>query len=219
MKKRFFDFAKGLALAAMSLAVLLVGCTPDDPVDPTPGVDVVIPDISKIDLDKTWPLISTIPSFVDGEATNDVIVVVNAAGSALEAGGVNIYAHTGVITDKSSGGSDWKYVKHEWNENIADCKLTHVGGTIYAMTIAGGPRAFYGVPEGESIKQIAFVFREEYNSSVPNFSAREIKNNGSDIYVDMVDADLLAVKILSPNHGTIVPIGAKVSVVAVNTAV
>lgn len=218
MKKRFFDFAKGLALAALSLAVLLVGCTPDNPVGPNPGPggEVVIPDISKIDLDKTWPLISTIPAFVDGDSTEDVIVVVNAAGSALEAGGVNIYAHTGVITNKSTSGGDWKYVKHAWNENIADCQLTHVGGTIYAMTIAGGPRAFYGVPEGEVIEQLAFVFREEYKASVPNFSAREIKNNGGDIYVDMVDADVLAVKILSPNHGTIVPIGAKVSVVAVS---
>ena len=120
MKKRFFDFAKGLALAALSLAVLLVGCTPDDPVGPNPGPggEVVIPDVSKIDLDKTWPLISTIPAFVDGESTEDVIVVVNAAGSALEAGGVNIYAHTGVITNKSTSGGDWKYVKHNWNGQL-----------------------------------------------------------------------------------------------------
>ncbi|MBE6200832.1 MAG: hypothetical protein E7134_01420 [Rikenellaceae bacterium] len=225
MKKRFFDFAKGVVLAIMGVALLSVGCTPDQPVDPgtkpeppTPGdsTEVVVPDISKIDINKTWPLISTLPSFVSGDSTTDAIIVVNAAGSALEEGGVDIYAHTGVITDKSTSGSDWKYVKHDWSENAPECKLTHVGGTIYAMTIAGGPRAFYGVPEGEIIEQLAFVFREEYDSSDPNFSAREIKNNGSDIYVDMVDESVLAVKILAPSHGTILPIGAIVDVVAVS---
>ena len=183
MKKRFFDFAKGLALAAVSLAVLLVGCTPDEPVGPNPGPggEVVIPDISKIDLDKTWPLISTIPAFVDGDSTEDVIVVVNAAGSALEAGGVNIYAHTGVLTNNSSSEGDWKYVKHEWTENGDDCKLTKVEANLWKLTIKGGPRAFYGVPAGETIKKMAFVFRNENGT-------KEVKNSGADIFVTLSSA-------------------------------
>jgi len=30
----------------------------------------------------------------------------------------DVYAHTGVITDQSSGGSDWKYVKTEWGQFV-----------------------------------------------------------------------------------------------------
>lgn len=70
----------------------------------------------------------------------------------------DVYAHTGVITDKSTSTSDWKYVKAEWTENIADCKMTRTGQNAYQLIIPE-IRAYYGVPAGEEIRQLAFVFR------------------------------------------------------------
>ena len=216
MKRTFISTIKFLSIAMLAVATLMVGCKDvPEPVDPgtedpeqKPNPEVVIPDISQIDPTAVWPLISTIPSFVAPDATDNIVVVVNVAESSVEEG-EQLWAHTGVITDKSTGGSDWKYVKHEWTENSAECQLTHVGGTIYAMTIAGGPRAFYAVPEGEEILQMAFVFRNADGT-------KEVKNNGQDIYVDLVPADQLVVKMLAPAHGTIYPIGAEVDVVAVS---
>ncbi|MBR7129044.1 MAG: hypothetical protein IKD05_02065 [Tidjanibacter sp.] len=208
MKRTTFKMTKLWSMAAMFAAVLMMACQPEPTPGPNPGPDVVIPDVSQIDLGKSWPLISTIPSFVAPDATDNSIIVVNVAGSTVKEG-EELWAHTGVITSASTSGSDWKYVKHSWTQNEPDCKLTHVDGTIYAMTIAGGPRAFYGVPEGEEIERLAFVFRNATGT-------KEVKNNGQDIYLDLVAADELAVRVLSPAHGTIYPIGATVPVVAVS---
>ena len=220
MKRTFFGTIKTFALMMVAAATLTVGCNdpepptpidPDKPIEdpndkPNPNPDVVIPNIDDIDPEAVWPLISTIPEFVSAETTEDVVVVVNVKDSAITEG-EDLYAHTGVITDASTGGGDWKHVKYEWTINSPECKLTHVGGTIYAMAIAGGPKAFYGVGDDEQILQMAFVFR---NSD----GTKEVKNNGLDIYVDLVAADELVVKIFSPIHGSIYPIGTTIPVMA-----
>ena len=213
MKRTFFSTMKTIGLAMLAVATLMTACKdvpePTPPTPPGPGKDpeVVIPNIDEIDPNAVWPLISTIPTFVSADTTEDVVIVVNVAESSVTEG-EELWAHTGVITDSSTGGSDWKYVKYEWAVNEDECKLTHVGGTIYAMVIAGGPRAYYGVPEGEEILQMAFVFRNATGT-------KEVKNSGQDIYVDLVAADELIVKILTPSHGTIYPIGSEVDVVAI----
>ena len=169
--------------------------------------DVVIQDIYSIDdINPTleWPLIATLPSLVSPDMSTDFVVVVNTQGTSITPG-ETLYAHTGVITDKSVGGGDWKYVKHDWNVDAEDCCLTHVGNGIYGLVISGGAKAFYGVPEGEEVKQLAFVFRTSGGT-------KEVKNNGQDIYVDLVDASELVVSFVSPTHGEIVSVGDEVSV-------
>jgi hypothetical protein len=54
--------------------------------------------------------------------------------------------------------------------------MTKVEGNLWKLTIKGGPRAFYGVPAGEMIKKMAFVFRSSDGK-------KEIKDNGSDIFL------------------------------------
>ena len=168
--------------------------------------DVVIRDcysIDDVDPSLDWPLISTLPEMIS-DNTDDVVVVVNTNGTALKAGDA-LYAHTGVITSNSTGSGDWKYVKHDWSVNADDCKLTHVGNGIYAMVIPYGARVFYGVPAGEEILQLAFVFRGAKGSP-------EIKNNGNDIFLNLVDADALAVSFFSPVHGDLYKVGDKLNV-------
>lgn len=158
-----------------------------------------------------WPLIATLPSLISPEITNDFVVVVNTQGTSITPG-EKLYAHTGVITSASSSGSDWKYVKHEWGVDADDCLLTHVGNGIYAMVITGGVRAFYEVPAGEEILQMAFVFRTSGGT-------KEVKDDGKDIYVNLVDASELVVSFVSPKNGEIVKVGdvVKVQVVAQNS--
>jgi glycosidase len=73
----------------------------------------------------------------------------------------DVYAHTGVITDKSSSTSDWKYVLATWSTNLPKAKCTRISSNIYTLEITPDIRNFYGVPSGELIKQMAFVFRSE----------------------------------------------------------
>lgn len=159
--------------------------------------------IGDVNPNLTWPLTSTLPELIS-DSTDDIVVVVNTQGTSLKAG-TALYAHTGVITNLSSGDGDWKYVKHAWNVDADDCKLTHVGNGIYAMLIPYGARSFYGVPANEEILRLAFVFRTTGGTT-------EIKNNGADIFVDLVNASELAVQIMSPENGTIYKIGDVVNV-------
>lgn len=71
----------------------------------------------------------------------------------------DVYAHTGVITNLSVNGGDWKYVKTEWGVNTPETKLERVSSNIYKIVIKPSVRTFYGVPSNEQIKQVAFVFR------------------------------------------------------------
>lgn len=76
----------------------------------------------------------------------------------------DVYAHTGVITDKSTSSTDWKYVIAVWSSNIPKAKLTRVSANIYTLEITPDIRSFYGVPSGETITQLAFVFRNSDGS-------------------------------------------------------
>ncbi len=113
-------------------------------------------------------------------------------------GGLNnvappIYAHTGVITNLSTGPSDWKYVVADWNVNTDKAKMTPLGNNLYKLRILPTIRSYYGVPAAEVIKKMAFVFRNSDGS-------KEGKNSdGSDIFID-VYPNQLSVNLIAPTN-------------------
>ena len=107
----------------------------------------------------------------------------------------DVYAHTGVITNLSTGNTDWKYVKTTWGQNTPETKLTRISDNLYSLHIAN-IRQYYGVPTAEKILKMAFVFRG--GAPNPGGGYPEQKNaDGSDILVD-VYAPALTVKIMNP---------------------
>jgi len=124
-------------------------------------------------------LITTVPAIpIDSKA---VKVIFNAAEGTggLKGFSGDVYAHTGVITDKSSSGSDWKYVKTNWGQNTAETKLERVDTDLYELELTPDIRTYYGVPEGEIILKIALVFRSEDNS----LEGKD--DGGTDIFIDV----------------------------------
>lgn len=100
----------------------------------------------------------------------------------------DVYAYTGVITDKSSSNSDWKYVKEKsWTDNPASCKMTRVDANHYSLTMATSIRDFYGVPAGEKILKMALVFHCPCPTTGEP-SGRDV--GGKDILVDVYEAGL-----------------------------
>ena len=192
-------------------AIAVVGCTPDNQLERkwpyldeesgggNSGGEVELPGEGEP------PIIASNPTFITDNTTNDVIITINAKGSALANHGGAIYAHTGVLTDKSATPADWKYVKAEWTQNIPECKLSRVEGDLHTFTITGGPRAFYGVPKGEKILKLAFVFRSEDGN-------KEMKDSGNDIFIELVEEGL-AVKITAPSDRAILNAGQAYNVV------
>ena len=119
----------------------------------------------------------------------------------------DVYVHTGVITNKSTSSTDWKYVIGAWGDNTKQPKLTRVTANTYTLQISPDIRSFYAVPAGEIIKQMAFVFRSTDGS-------KQGKATGSkDILIDVFSSGL-NVAITSPVGNAIVAQGANLQVVA-----
>jgi len=122
--------------------------------------------------------------------------------------GNDVYAHTGVVTDKSAGG--WVYVVSPWNVDIPKAKLTSLGGDKWQFKITPNARAYYQVPAGENILKLAFVFRNTGSTKTGRASG------GTDIFYTIYTAGL-TVSIAQPQKGSIFTSGSSVPV-TVNVA-
>lgn len=116
----------------------------------------------------------------------------------------DVYAHTGVITDGSSGSGDWKYVKTDWGENTDETKMTRVDDNLYTLDITPSIRSYYGVPETEIITHMAFVFRSADNS-------KEGKgDNNTDIFVEVFEPGM-NITIITPVSNQLIEPGTQLS--------
>jgi len=111
----------------------------------------------------------------------------------MDYSGDDVYAHTGVITDKSTSPSDWKYVKAAWNVNLPECRLTKIETNKYQISFSPSIRAFFGVPADEKILKMCFVFRNSNGSR----TGRDV--GGADIFVPVYEQGL-AVSFLKPTR-------------------
>lgn len=106
----------------------------------------------------------------------------------------DVYVHTGVITNQSTGAGNWRYVKFNQNFNQPNAQLqaTSLGNNKWKFTISGSLRDYYGVPAGETIQKIAILFRNGDGSRVQR------NQDGSDMYVPVYAANAFAVKLSAP---------------------
>ena len=78
-------------------------------------------------------IITTDPAIpTEGEA---VIIYFDATeGTAgLEGYTGDVYAHTGVLTNLSTSGSDWRYVMSDWGVSTQATKMTRVSDDYYSL--------------------------------------------------------------------------------------
>ena len=116
-----------------------------------------------------------------------------------------IYAHTGVITNESTGPSNWKYVIAEWSENTDKAKLTKVSDNLYKLKISPSINEFYGVEEEDTVLQMAFVFRNSDGSK----TGREA--DAGDIFADVYQSGL-NLNITSPSNDYIIQSGEQIQI-------
>lgn len=136
-------------------------------------------------------LISWSPGFPGAQTDITVVFDASRGNGGLKAYGGDVYMYAGVITDKSTGASDWKYVKSaSFNSPDAASKMTSLGGGKYSIKFSA--QSFFGVPASEQIKYIAMVFRNGDGT----LSGRN--KDGSDIYLPLIQAGQLAVRFSAP---------------------
>lgn len=101
----------------------------------------------------------------------------------------DVYAHTGVLTDASTSGSDWKHVKTAWGENTPETKMTRISANLYKLEIGPTIREYYQVPANETITHMAFVFRSDFPYSGTSYYEGK-ETGGQDIFVEVFDLGL-----------------------------
>jgi 1,4-alpha-glucan branching enzyme len=116
------------------------------------------------------------PAFVTQDDSVTVTYDATQGNGDLAGTGV-VYAHTGVITDKSSAPNDWKYVQGNWGTDDAKVKMTSTGGNKF--TLRYHIKSFYGIPSNETALKLAFVFRNADGSKVGRATG------GGDIFADL----------------------------------
>ena len=161
-------------------------------------------------------IVTTTPSFVTSQAGAITIVYDASQGSAgLKDFAGPIYAHTGVITNLSTGSSDWKHVITAWPSstnqstvNIAKNTLTSLGNNKWQLVITPDIYSYYGITDQtEIVKQLSFVFRNADGSKTGKNA------DGSDIFV-MVYQPGLNIQMAAPTKNSVITSGSTVTLTA-----
>jgi glycosidase len=104
----------------------------------------------------------------------------------------DVYAHTGVITNESAHGGDWKHAP-SWGDNSEKYKLERISTDLYQLELTPSISEYYGLEEGEEVLETAFVFRSADNSREGKTAA------GGDIYYSVYPVGL-NVQIINPDQ-------------------
>ena len=111
--------------------------------------------------------------------------------------GVNqVYMHTGLITNTSNSGSDWKYVVGNWGTDDDRVKMTNIGNDLHQISFVIND--YYNVPEEIEILKLAFVFRNVDGSKEGKTAQLQ------DIFVDFNATDGFAGVLLNPTNNNII---------------
>ena len=114
---------------------------------------------------------------------SDVTITYDATqGNGALTGVTPIYAHTGLITNRSSTPTDWKYTQGNWGTADAHVLMTDIGGNKHRISY--NVANFYGDNTTDTLINMAFVFRNASGSIVGRSAA------GTDILVRMYDDSL-----------------------------
>ena len=138
------------------------------------------------------PVVWTVPAFPT--KYDDVTVYFDATqgNAALSGFTGDVYAHTGVITNLSTSGSDWKHVIGNWGTADARVLMHRESPNLYSITY--NISTFYGVPVNEQVLKLAFVFRNVNGSIVGR------DTNGSDLYTDVAAGEGLFITLREPSE-------------------
>ena len=124
-------------------------------------------------------IVTTTPDFPTENDEVTIIFDATKGTAGLKGFTGDVYAHTGVTI----GNTVWQYAP-TWGDNSTKYKLTPLGNDKWQLKITPNIREYYGVKDGETVTQLAFVFRSADKS-------KEGKDTGNkDIFVDVHTAGL-----------------------------
>lgn len=135
-------------------------------------------------------VVSFTPSFATQNDTLVVVLDATKGNAGLEDFTGSVFLHTGVITNKSTSGSDWKYVPFGWETNDPSVQATDLGNNKWEFTYRPSIREFFGVTDPtEVIEQVAIVYKGVQGGSI----VAEGKDVGNtDIFIELTAGEAAA---------------------------
>ena len=124
-------------------------------------------------------IVTTTPAFPTENDEVTIIFDATKGTAGLKGFTGDVYAHTGVTI----GGTAWQYAP-TWGDNSAKYKMTSLGNDKWQLKLTPSIREYYGVKSGETVTQLAFVFRSADKSKEGK------ETGGKDIFVDVHAAGL-----------------------------
>lgn len=118
----------------------------------------------------------------------------------------DVYAHSGLITEASSNGGDWKGSIPAWNVDLPKYKMTRISPNLYTLYI-GSIRQFYEYTDAATVQKIAFVFRNTGGTK----EGKDV--GGKDIYISIYEKGL-NINIVTPEKDGIVALNSKLTLSA-----
>jgi glycosidase len=125
----------------------------------------------------------------------------------------NVYMHVGVITNLSTGPSDWRYVKFVYGSTNPLANATALGANKYQYTLkdnSNNPvsvRTFFAVPASETIIKVNVIFRNASGN------LKEVNSDLSDMYIPVYAAGQFNVRLnLPPFEPRYIPYAEPISV-------
>jgi glycosidase len=133
-------------------------------------------------------LITTNPSFLRESSSNVEIIMDASYGNKAMVNypqPTDIYVHIGVITNKSTNFTDWKYVKFTWATTNPAAQCTSLGNGKWKYTITQDLRSFFNITDPtETIQKVSILFRNGLGVVVQRNA------DGSDMYIPVYPAGL-----------------------------
>src|SRR5215203_5272403 len=125
-------------------------------------------------------------------AEDNITITFDAAkGNAGLIGASEVYIYTGVITDKSTSPTDWKFVKSpSFSTPDPAAKMTSLGMNKFQIKLT--PSTFYNVPATDKILKLVMVFKTGDGTK----AGRNADN--SDIYIPIFEKGKLEVRFTAP---------------------
>lgn len=161
-------------------------------------------------------LLSWTPAFpVQNDASANVVITMDATkgnqGLLNYSPTNDVYVHIGVITNLSTGPTNWRYVLFTWGSTPAQAQCSYLGNNKWSFTINGSLRNYFGITNSaEQILKIAILFRNGGGT------AAQRNADGSDMYIPVYDNSLAVRFEVPPMQPLYVPQPEPINVTAGN---
>lgn len=134
----------------------------------------------------TWPVTPT-----ENDEVEVIIDVTQCTRTDMIGYSGQAYVHIGLITNLSDDNGDWRYVPMQWGDNSSEYEATRIEANKYSFTITPDIKSYFGVPDGESVINIAILVRSSDASKQTEDLFAPVYEAGLNIVMDQPLGDTI----------------------------